>query len=74
MKQFVVTMETENAIDHADGNKRKGIKVFRLTATDKEEAKSLAEQSAREERAQVVLNGADEKKVPVYKVKRTEGI
>jgi hypothetical protein len=67
-------METEGAVDHVDGNRRPGRRVFRLHASDKDEARSLAEQSAREERAQVLLAGASEKATPVYKVKRTEAI
>ena len=67
-------METEKPVDHATGEKRKGLRVLRLDASDKEEAKSLAEQSAREERVQRILAGANEKTEPSYKVKRTEAI
>lgn len=74
MPEFQVTMETEKPVAHASGDRRKGIRVFRLEAADKDEAKSLAEQSAREERAQRILGGANEKTEPLYKVKRTESV
>jgi hypothetical protein len=72
MKEFQVTLESEGAVDHPDGNRRKGTRVFRLQARDKDEARSLAEQSAREERAQLMLAGGSEKETPVYKVKEVK--
>jgi hypothetical protein len=72
VKEFTVTLESEGAVDHADGNRRKGTRVFRLQARDKDEARSLAEQSAREEHAQIVLAGGDDKTTPVYKVKEVK--